>query len=251
MPTENNEQVRVWLRMPCLCEVKPRDYDVQGRHLFLGPGGRPLFSLTNCRMLSHISSGARVLKTRNANVAALDRYKLIRNFFRKQHSLAPQTLILSSRHLTGPLKFKTQPCNRATDLIPNPCRSFHSSISRPFSTSHIPENSPKKHEETARTPENSKSQSRDQQLNQEPYVPLPRNVEDYPRFFRRLALSLPHPHRPTRDDFLNVATGFWQRVRIRFKWFTIKSFRKFNADDISAFITWFVMSQTLWILVGT
>ncbi|KAF9010600.1 mitochondrial distribution and morphology protein family 31/32 [Cyathus striatus] len=64
-------------------------------------------------------------------------------------------------------------------------------------------------------------------------------------------MSLPHPHRPTRDDFLNVATTFWQRLRIRFKWFTIKSFRKFNADDISAFITWFLMSQTLWILVGT
>ncbi|KAF9567941.1 mitochondrial distribution and morphology protein family 31/32 [Agrocybe pediades] len=64
-------------------------------------------------------------------------------------------------------------------------------------------------------------------------------------------MSLPHPHRPTREDFLNVATGFWQRMRIRFKWFTVRSFRKWNADDISAFITWFVMSQTLWILVGT
>ncbi|EKM80591.1 hypothetical protein AGABI1DRAFT_119189 [Agaricus bisporus var. burnettii JB137-S8] len=64
-------------------------------------------------------------------------------------------------------------------------------------------------------------------------------------------MSLPHPHRPTRDEFLSVATGFWQRLNIRFKWFTIKSFRKFNADDISAFVTWFLMSQTLWIFVGT
>lgn len=79
----------------------------------------------------------------------------------------------------------------------------------------------------------------------------PKHLEDYSRFFRRLALLLPHPHRPTREDFLNVATGFWQRLRIRFKWFTIKSFRKFNADDISAFVTWFLMSQTLWILIGT
>jgi len=79
----------------------------------------------------------------------------------------------------------------------------------------------------------------------------PKYLQNYSRFFRRLALSLPHAHRPTREDFLNVATGFWQRSRIRFKWFTIKSFRKFNADDISAFVTWFLMSQTLWILVGT
>ncbi|KAF5386105.1 hypothetical protein D9615_002259 [Tricholomella constricta] len=77
------------------------------------------------------------------------------------------------------------------------------------------------------------------------------NLDNYSRFFRRLALSVPHPHTPTRDDLLNVATGFWQRTRIRFKWFTIKSFRKFNADDMSAFFTWFLMSQTIWILIGT
>lgn len=83
-----------------------------------------------------------------------------------------------------------------------------------------------------------------------PHLP-PLNLDNYPRLYRRLALSLSHLHRPTRDDFLKVANGFWQRLRIRFKWFTIRSFRKFNADDISAFITWFLMSQTLWILVGT
>ncbi|KAF9264091.1 hypothetical protein L218DRAFT_249584 [Marasmius fiardii PR-910] len=80
---------------------------------------------------------------------------------------------------------------------------------------------------------------------------LPYNFEQYPKFFRRLALSAPHLHAPTRDDFLRVADGFWQRLRIRFKWFTIKSFRKFNADDISGIITWVLMSQTVWILVGT
>lgn len=104
---------------------------------------------------------------------------------------------------------------------------------------------------TPSQPEPKSSQSQSSQ--HQPIDPAnpPKHLEDYSRFFRRLALSLPHPHRPTRDDFLNVATGFWERLRIRFKWFTIKSFRKFNADDISAFVTWFLMSQTLWILVGT
>ncbi|KZT21398.1 mitochondrial distribution and morphology protein family 31/32 [Neolentinus lepideus HHB14362 ss-1] len=64
-------------------------------------------------------------------------------------------------------------------------------------------------------------------------------------------MSLPHPQRPTREDFLRVTNSFWDRLRIRFRWFTIRSFRKWNADDISAFITWFLMSQTLWIFVGT
>ncbi|KAF7297641.1 hypothetical protein MKEN_01387200 [Mycena kentingensis (nom. inval.)] len=83
--------------------------------------------------------------------------------------------------------------------------------------------------------------------------PAPRpTYEHYSPFFRRLALSLPHlPRAPSRDDLLNLATGFWARLRIRFKWFAIKSFRRFNADDVSAFITWFLMSQTLWIFVGT
>ncbi|KII92176.1 hypothetical protein PLICRDRAFT_36966 [Plicaturopsis crispa FD-325 SS-3] len=84
-----------------------------------------------------------------------------------------------------------------------------------------------------------------------PPPPPAHNLSNYPRFIRRLVLSLPHLHRPTLDDFLNVSTGFWQRTRIRFKWFTIRSFRKFNADDMSAFVTWFLMSQTLWIFVGT
>lgn len=84
-----------------------------------------------------------------------------------------------------------------------------------------------------------------------PPLPPNHNLDNYSRFFRRLALAVPHPHTPTRDDLLNVATGFWQRTRIRFKWFTIKSFRKFNADDMSAFFTWFLFSQTIWILIGT
>ena len=80
---------------------------------------------------------------------------------------------------------------------------------------------------------------------------VPNHLDNYPAFLRRLAMSVPGINRPTRDDLLTVADGFWQRARIRFRWFTIKSFRKFNADDISAFVTWFLMSQTIWILVGT
>ena len=194
-------------------------------------------------MLSRLSSGGRLLnlqRTRSTNAATLDRYSIIRDFFRKQHSVAPETL--SSRRLA---KLTKQQRDRKTEFISIQRRTFHSSILR---LSQFPENSNKSHEEPARTPENSKLQSSDSPL---PKHPIPRNDENYSRFFQRLALSLPHLHRPTRDDFLNVASGFWERIRIRFKWFTIKSFRKFNADEISAFITWFLMSQTLWILVGT
>jgi distribution and morphology protein 31 len=40
-------------------------------------------------------------------------------------------------------------------------------------------------------------------------------------------------------------------MRVRVRWFFIRNFRKFNADDISAFVTWFLVGQGLWILIGT
>jgi Yeast mitochondrial distribution and morphology (MDM) proteins len=85
----------------------------------------------------------------------------------------------------------------------------------------------------------------------------PSHYENYPPFLKQLALSLPknpnpnpHPSHPTLDDFLKTTSSFWQRARLRFKWFTIKSFRKFNADDISAFVTWFLGAQVLWFWLG-
>jgi distribution and morphology protein 31 len=85
----------------------------------------------------------------------------------------------------------------------------------------------------------------------QPPPPPSSNLSNYPEFVRTLIQNAPHLHRPTRDELLDLATGFWQRARIRFKWFTIRSFRKFNADDISAFVTLVLFSQTVWVLVGT
>jgi distribution and morphology protein 31 len=66
---------------------------------------------------------------------------------------------------------------------------------------------------------------------------------------------LPHmpkmPHRPTKEELLAAATGFWSRLRVRFKWFSIRSVRPWNVDDWSAFVSWFVLGHIVWILVGT
>lgn len=66
---------------------------------------------------------------------------------------------------------------------------------------------------------------------------------------------LPHlpkmPHRPTKEELLAAATGFWSRLRVRFKWFSIRSSRPWNVDDWSAFVSWFVLGHIVWILVGT
>ncbi|KAH7108300.1 mitochondrial distribution and morphology proteins-domain-containing protein [Auriculariales sp. MPI-PUGE-AT-0066] len=91
-------------------------------------------------------------------------------------------------------------------------------------------------------------ENKPEKIQPEPNPPTPR----FAGLFKRLAASLPDAaHRPSRDDFLSVATNVWQRFRIRFKWFTIKSFRPFNVDDWSAFFSWYLVGQTLWILVGT
>ncbi|KAF2405334.1 mitochondrial distribution and morphology protein family 31/32 [Trichodelitschia bisporula] len=71
--------------------------------------------------------------------------------------------------------------------------------------------------------------------------------EPHPSLLERL----PHLHRPTKDELLAAATGAWARFHIHFKWFSIKSFRPFNVDDVSAFFSWILVGHVIWIIVGT
>lgn len=68
-------------------------------------------------------------------------------------------------------------------------------------------------------------------------------------------LHLPHlpkmPHRPTKEELLAAASGFWSRLKVRFKWFSIRSMRPWNADEWGAFVSWFLFGHLVWILVGT
>lgn len=63
--------------------------------------------------------------------------------------------------------------------------------------------------------------------------------------------QLPHLHRPTKEELLAAATGFWSRLKVRFKWFSIRSGRPFNTDDIGAFVSWIFLGHMVWIIVGT
>ncbi|KAI1266756.1 mitochondrial distribution and morphology proteins-domain-containing protein [Xylariaceae sp. FL1019] len=64
--------------------------------------------------------------------------------------------------------------------------------------------------------------------------------------------AMPHlPHRPTRDEFLAAANGFWERWKVRFKWASIRSMRPWNIDEWGAFVSWFLFGHIVWILVGT
>ncbi len=59
------------------------------------------------------------------------------------------------------------------------------------------------------------------------------------------------PHRPTKEELLAAANGFWERLKVRFKWFSIRSMRPWNADEWGAFVSWFLFGHLVWILVGT
>ncbi|KAL8285106.1 hypothetical protein RB597_002269 [Gaeumannomyces tritici] len=68
-------------------------------------------------------------------------------------------------------------------------------------------------------------------------------------------LHLPHlpkmPHRPSKEELLSAANGFWERFKVRFKWLSIRSMRPYNADEWGAFVSWFMLGNLMWILVGT
>lgn len=184
-----------------------------------------------------------------------DRYKTIRSFFVRQLS----TLNPVQKAIPGPARFTSNRIECARLRARLPMRGSRTET-RSLFVSHVrtkgvgaspnpnegkdgyePENLKKANEESAKLSSETKHNEHNRHY----------NLEEYSHFFRRLAMSLPPMQRPTRDDFLKVATNFWQRLRIRFKWFTVRSFRPFNADDMSAFFTWFLMSQTVWIFVGT
>ncbi|KAL2003443.1 hypothetical protein VTN02DRAFT_3754 [Thermoascus thermophilus] len=62
---------------------------------------------------------------------------------------------------------------------------------------------------------------------------------------------MPQLHRPTKEELLAAANGFWSRLKVRFKWFSIRSVRPFNLDEITALFSWVLLGHVLWIILGT
>lgn len=62
---------------------------------------------------------------------------------------------------------------------------------------------------------------------------------------------VPHLYRPTKAELLAAASGFWSRLKVRFKWLTIRSNRNFNADELYALFSWVLAAHVAWIILGT
>jgi hypothetical protein len=81
----------------------------------------------------------------------------------------------------------------------------------------------------------------------------PGHAQDYTPFIRRLigrsqSLTTSSPTRPTKEQLLAAAGSWWERLRVRLKWFTIRGWRRFNADDYGAFASVFVLGNSKFIL---
>ncbi|KAI2717461.1 hypothetical protein CBS147332_4341 [Penicillium roqueforti] len=85
-------------------------------------------------------------------------------------------------------------------------------------------------------------------------VSPPKDTQQPTTTNRHLMDRLPHMpqlHRPTKEELLAAATGFWSRLKVRFKWFSIRSVRPYNMDEITALFSWVLLGHIVWVVVGT
>ncbi|KAI5308862.1 Mitochondrial distribution and morphology protein 31, mitochondrial precursor, partial [Ascosphaera atra] len=58
-------------------------------------------------------------------------------------------------------------------------------------------------------------------------------------------------HAPSKEQLLAAATGFWSRLKVHFKWFSIRSARPFTLDEIAALFSWVLIGHALWVIFAT
>lgn len=131
---------------------------------------------------------------------------------------------------------------------------LHGDVVRYFYSSGRTENKtelagPNSNAENAKILHNHQSK-REQELGAPPYSQGPSTGNTNKNLRDRLP-NIAQIHRPTREELLAAATGFWSRLKVRFKWFSIRSVRPFNADEIGAFFSWFLLGHVIWIVLGT
>lgn len=152
-----------------------------------------------------------------------DRYLVIRSFFTRQAQPTIRLLPPPRKPLGYPLHRSVERRWNTTSSHKNDCP--HCSTSPPTSTSTSPSVPPPK------TPGLKRDHAQD-------YSPFIR------RLIQRTSMPLTSTHRPSKEELLGAASSWWERLRIRVKWFTIRGWRRFNTDDMSAFASWFVVGNS-------
>jgi hypothetical protein len=83
---------------------------------------------------------------------------------------------------------------------------------------------------SARQKSTAEAAPRSSKTPSEPATPqeVPESEQEH-HFYDRL--HIPQFHRPTKEELMAAATGFWSRMRVRLKWSTIRSIRPYNMDS--------------------
>ncbi|BGP53591.1 Mitochondrial distribution and morphology protein 31, mitochondrial precursor [Rhodotorula sphaerocarpa] len=84
-------------------------------------------------------------------------------------------------------------------------------------------------------------------------APHPAYLASLSRSIRRAASALPTVagRPPPKEELLSLTNSFFERLKIRFKWATIRSYRRFRADDYSAFFSFGILGTLGWFLLST
>lgn len=139
---------------------------------------------------------------------------------------------ISPRHVLG---LRSRPLTRPTYAFSATSKSFHH-------LSRLRDQLPKQEQDQRQLKSDSSTDKAEQAAGK-----TQQNGGEY--FYERI--PRPNFHRPTKEELLAACTGFWSRLRVRFKWATIKSVRPFNMDEIFGFFSWIAIGHVLWLIIGT
>ena len=171
-----------------------------------------------------------------------------------RHSIGLGHTIPFVRHTTPPRNIVRE-CAQALKRYSHTSRNIHSPSTLRHrhleSSFHTSTTYRSKSDKARPDPEKSKDNQDKAHEQSSPTTPEDARPSNQTHHHYHLMDRLPHLHRPTKDELLAAATSFWQRLGIRFKWFSIRSARPFNSDDISAFVSWILFGHILWIILGT
>jgi distribution and morphology protein 31 len=144
---------------------------------------KPILTKTTWQCTLVLTTRSSVLRPREAK---LDRYDIIRTFFNSQSNCG-------EKRTSSPSYLREE--------------THYSALTRHFHSSRRVSDSDRR--EAPKPPINENDLKA--LAKGTDGAPSP-NYDNYPPFFRRLAMSMPHLPRPSPDDFPKIATGFWPRA---------------------------------------
>lgn len=181
------------------------------------------------------SSSRTTLPPLRPTSASNDRYLIIRDFFTRQSYTETARVVHTSPPRLS-LFGRSRGRSRSTSGL-----RFNSTTPKSPSSSKFSNAS-------GSTPESSGENGECPHCNAPP-IHRRDHAQNYTPFIRRLiqqsSIPIKANYRPSKEELLGAASSWWERLRIRIKWFTIRGWRRFNTDDLSAFASWFVLGNSM------